>query len=59
MILARAPLRLSFGGGGTDLPAYYEPFGGYVVSSALTAACRNSDSLSGMVFIGIVNAPSI
>ncbi|MFT4041262.1 MAG: hypothetical protein QM692_23980 [Thermomicrobiales bacterium] len=40
MIVARAPLRLSFGGGGTDLPAYYEPFGGFVVSSAITAACH-------------------
>lgn len=40
MIIARAPLRLSFGGGGTDLPAYYERFGGLVVSSAIDAACH-------------------
>jgi D-glycero-alpha-D-manno-heptose-7-phosphate kinase len=40
MIAARAPLRISFGGGGTDLPAYYERFGGMVVSSAITAACH-------------------
>lgn len=35
-IIARAPLRLSFGGGGTDLPAYYEEHGGLVVSTAIT-----------------------
>lgn len=40
MIVAHAPLRLSFGGGGTDLPAYYERHGGLVVSSAVSAACH-------------------
>lgn len=35
MIIARAPLRISFAGGGTDLPAYYEPFGGMVVSTTV------------------------
>ncbi len=40
MIVAHAPLRLSFGGGGTDLPAYYERHGGLVVSSAIGAACH-------------------
>jgi len=40
MIVARSPLRISFGGGGTDLPAYYERFGGMVVSSAVSAACH-------------------
>lgn len=33
--IARAPLRISFGGGGTDLPAYYERRGGFVVSTAI------------------------
>jgi D-glycero-alpha-D-manno-heptose-7-phosphate kinase len=42
MIAARAPLRISFGGGGTDLPAYYERFGGMVVSAAITPACHVS-----------------
>ena len=32
MLIARAPVRISLGGGGTDLPAYYEPYGGMVVS---------------------------
>ena len=42
MIIARSPLRISFGGGGTDLPAYYERFGGMVVSAAITPACHVS-----------------
>jgi D-glycero-alpha-D-manno-heptose-7-phosphate kinase len=35
MIVSRAPVRFSLGGGGTDLPAYSEQFGGYVVSAAI------------------------
>lgn len=35
MLIARAPLRISFAGGGTDLPAYYERFGGMVVSTTI------------------------
>ncbi len=39
VIVARAPVRISFGGGGTDLAAYYERFGGFVVSTAITRYC--------------------
>lgn len=35
MILARAPFRISLGGGGTDLPSYYSRFGGFVLSAAI------------------------
>lgn len=35
MLIARAPVRISFAGGGTDLPAYYQQFGGMVVSAAI------------------------
>ncbi|HLG60526.1 MAG TPA: hypothetical protein VKY19_01245 [Ktedonosporobacter sp.] len=35
MLIARAPMRISFGGGGTDLEAYYARYGGMVVSSAI------------------------
>lgn len=35
MLIARAPVRISFGGGGTDLPAYYERYGGMVVSTTI------------------------
>jgi D-glycero-alpha-D-manno-heptose-7-phosphate kinase len=34
-LIARAPVRISFGGGGTDLPAYYAQFGGAVLSTAI------------------------
>lgn len=36
MIITRTPLRISFGGGGTDLPSYYREFGGFVLSAAIT-----------------------
>lgn len=36
MIITRAPLRISLGGGGTDLPSYYEKFGGFVLSAAIS-----------------------
>ncbi|HVB61391.1 MAG TPA: hypothetical protein VNE61_09390 [Ktedonobacteraceae bacterium] len=35
MLIARAPMRISFGGGGTDLEAYYAQYGGLVVSTAI------------------------
>lgn len=35
MILTRTPLRISIGGGGTDLPSYYEQHGGFVISAAI------------------------
>jgi D-glycero-alpha-D-manno-heptose-7-phosphate kinase len=35
VLIVRSPVRISFGGGGTDLPAYYEQFGGVVVSAAI------------------------
>ncbi|MEQ8224729.1 MAG: sugar kinase, partial [Candidatus Eremiobacterota bacterium] len=35
MIISRAPVRLSMGGGGTDLPSYYEQFGGFLMAAAL------------------------
>lgn len=35
MLIVRSPVRISFGGGGTDLPAYYDQFGGAVLSVAI------------------------
>ena len=36
MIMTRTPLRISIGGGGTDLPSYYRRYGGFVISAAIT-----------------------
>jgi D-glycero-alpha-D-manno-heptose-7-phosphate kinase len=36
MIIGRSPLRISLGGGGTDLPSYYRDHGGFLVSAAIT-----------------------
>jgi len=35
MIIVRAPLRISIGGGGTDLPSYYSLYGGEWTSAAI------------------------
>ena len=35
MLIVRSPVRISFGGGGTDLPSYYEDHGGAVLSAAI------------------------
>ncbi len=35
MIIARSPLRISLGGGGTDLPSYYKKNEGLVLSAAI------------------------
>ncbi|MCX6237757.1 MAG: GHMP kinase [Bacteroidia bacterium] len=35
MIISRTPLRMSFTGGGSDLPAFYQKYGGAVISSAI------------------------
>jgi D-glycero-alpha-D-manno-heptose-7-phosphate kinase len=35
MLIARAPVRISFAGGGTDLEAYYRENGGLVVSTSI------------------------
>src|SRR5258707_9368228 len=35
MLIVRSPVRISFGGGGTDLPSYYQRFGGAVLSTSI------------------------
>ena len=35
VIFSRAPLRISLGGGGTDLPSYYGEHGGYLLSGSI------------------------
>src|SRR3989344_123046 len=40
IIRGKAPLRISFGGGGTDLPYFFEENGGTVISSTIDKYCR-------------------
>jgi len=35
MIVTRTPVRIPLGGGGTDLPAYYTQYGGFLISAAI------------------------
>lgn len=35
MIITRTPFRVTLGGGGTDLPSYYEKYGGFIFSAGL------------------------
>jgi len=35
MIITRSPLRITLGGGGTDLPSYYRRHGGFVIAAAI------------------------
>ena len=35
MIIVRSPLRVSLGGGGTDLKSYYQDYGGFLIAGAI------------------------
>lgn len=35
MIVVRSPLRITLGGGGTDLPSYYQDHGGFLIAAAI------------------------
>src|ERR1700674_2472734 len=35
MIITRSPLRISLGGGGTDLPSYYREHTGFLIAAAI------------------------
>src|SRR5436190_8727104 len=35
MIITRSPIRISLGGGGTDLPSYYREHSGFVIAAAI------------------------
>ena len=39
-VLARAPLRIALGGGGTDLPSHYSRHGGFVLSGSIDRHVR-------------------
>jgi D-glycero-alpha-D-manno-heptose-7-phosphate kinase len=39
MIVSRAPVRITLGGGGTDLPSYYSKYGGFLIAAAINKYC--------------------
>ena len=39
MILSRAPVRITLGGGGTDLKSYYSKYGGFLIAAAVDKYC--------------------
>ena len=38
MIITKSPLRITLGGGGTDLASYYSNHGGFLISAAIDKA---------------------
>ncbi|MBP6217214.1 MAG: hypothetical protein KA436_01355 [Oligoflexales bacterium] len=45
MIIARSPLRITLGGGGTDLPEWYRQFGGFLISASINKYIYTTGSL--------------
>jgi len=39
VILSRAPVRITLGGGGTDLKSYYSKYGGFLIAAAVDRYC--------------------
>lgn len=42
IIRGRAPLRISFAGGGTDVPYFFEKYGGIVINSTIDKYCHGT-----------------
>jgi len=52
MIISKTPFRVTLGGGGTDLPSYYEKFGGFIFSFGLSKymyICLNVPSVDNFI----------
>ena len=43
MIITRSPLRITLGGGGTDLPSYYGNYGGFLIAAAIYNVHRDPE----------------
>jgi D-glycero-alpha-D-manno-heptose-7-phosphate kinase len=39
MIVSRTPVRITLGGGGTDLPSYYSKHGGFLIAASINKYC--------------------
>ena len=53
MIMTRSPLRISLGGGGTDLPSYYERFGGALIAAWLMRNVLYGSGLDPVTFVTV------
>ena len=42
IVRGKSPLRISFSGGGTDLPNYFEKYGGVVISTTINKYCHGT-----------------
>lgn len=56
MLIARAPARISFAGGGTDFETYYRDYGGLVVSTTIDKYFYVFANLSGMDSVQITSS---
>jgi len=56
MLVVRSPMRISFAGGGTDLPAYYERYGGMVVSTTISRCMYVIVTLNGQESVEITSS---
>src|SRR5216683_1040452 len=56
MLIARAPVRISFAGGGTDLEAYYSEHGGLVVSTTIDKYFYVFLSLNGTASVQVTSS---
>ncbi len=56
MMVVRSPMRISLAGGGTDLPAYYERHGGWVVSTTIDKYVYVIVTLSGQESVEVTSS---
>jgi D-glycero-alpha-D-manno-heptose-7-phosphate kinase len=56
VLIARAPTRISFAGGGTDFEAYYRDYGGLVISTTIDKYFYVFANLSGMDSVQITSS---
>ena len=62
MIVSRTPFRITLGGGGTDLPSYYENHGGFIFSFALSKymyVCLNRPAVDELIRLKYSKSESV
>ena len=62
MIVSRTPFRITLGGGGTDLPSYYENHGGFIFSFTLSKymyVCLNRPAVDNLIRLKYSKSESV